>query len=75
MQFVKTFKKSEGVQPMVQIFTQDKFVTAFSKIHEKKASSASGRHIGHYKAATKSTILKKILSNMMIIPWQVGIIP
>jgi hypothetical protein len=75
MQFIKTFKKPEDVQPMTQIVTPEKFVTAFSKIHERKASSASGRHIGHYKAATKSTILTKVLSTMMNIPWQVGIIP
>jgi hypothetical protein len=75
MQFIKTFKKPKGVQPMIQIVTPEKFVTAFSKIHEKKASSASGRHIGHYKAATKSTLLTKVLSTMMNIPWQVGVIP
>jgi hypothetical protein len=75
MQFIKTFKKPEDVQPMIQIVTPEKIVTAFSKFHEKKASSASGRHIGHYKAATKSTLLTKVLSTMMNIPWQVGIIP
>jgi hypothetical protein len=75
MQFIETFKKPEDVQPMIQTVTPEKFVTAFSKIHEKKASSASGRHIGHYKAATKSILLTKVLSTMMNIPWQIGIIP
>jgi hypothetical protein len=33
MQFIKTFKNPGDVQPMIQLVTPEKFVTAFSKIH------------------------------------------
>jgi hypothetical protein len=77
MEFIRTFNPPPppNITPLNQEITTQKFKKAFSKLHEKKASSASGRHIGHYKAATHSDTLSKTHSTMMNIAFKFGTAP
>jgi hypothetical protein len=74
MEFIKTFKKNPN-NPLNQEITPAKFIAAFSKVQEKKASTASGRHIGHYKAATTSKTLSKVHATMMNMAFKYGTAP
>jgi hypothetical protein len=65
MEFIKTFKRKDNIEPLDQTITPEKFKAAFKRVHEKKASSASGRHIGHYKAATTNDTICEIHATMM----------
>jgi hypothetical protein len=49
------------------------FAKAFGRVHEKKATSASGRHLGHYKAILDSSSLTGLLCTTMTLPWKHGI--
>jgi hypothetical protein len=51
------------------------FKNAFSGLSEKKSSSNSGRHIGHYKAALECETAMEIHCRMMSIPFKHGITP
>jgi len=51
------------------------FKEAFNRLSEKKSSSASGRHIGHYKAATQCEQITEVHCRMMTIPFQKGFGP
>jgi hypothetical protein len=51
------------------------YIKAFSKVHEKNAYSASGRHIGHYKAVLKNPKLVQLHCDMMALAWKHGICP
>jgi hypothetical protein len=65
MEFIQTFKKHPNISPLNQEITASKFKKDFLKIHGKKASFASGRHIGYYKAATTSDTISKTHSTIM----------
>ena len=51
------------------------FKETFKRLSVKKSSSASGRHIGHYKAATQSEQITEVNCRMMTIPFQKGFAP
>jgi hypothetical protein len=53
-------KRKDNIEPLDQTITPEKFKAAFKRVHEKKASSTSGRHIGHYKAATTNNTICEI---------------
>jgi hypothetical protein len=73
MEFIKTFKRRPGIAPLDQSITPAKFITAFSKVHENKASSASGRHTEHCKAAaTTSKILSRVHPTKMNMAFKYG---
>jgi hypothetical protein len=52
------------------LITEEEFISTF-----KISRSPSGRHIGHYKAIIKDPVLVSLHTNMMNIPFQVGIAP
>jgi hypothetical protein len=75
MEFIRTLKKNPNISPLNQEITTSKFKKALSRIHEKQASSASGRHIGHYKAATTSDTISNTHSTMMNMAFKYGTAP
>jgi hypothetical protein len=75
MEFIKTFKRKDNIEPLDQTITPEKFKAAFKRVHEKKASSASGRHIGHYKAATTNDTICEIHATMMNMAFKYGTAP
>ena len=48
---LQSFVRDPKIKPYEQIITPSMFKGTFKKLSEKKSSSTSGRHIGHYKAA------------------------
>jgi hypothetical protein len=57
------------------LITEDEFISTFKISSEATSSSPSGRHIGHYKAIIKDPVLVSLRTNMMNIPFQLGIAP
>jgi hypothetical protein len=55
--------------------TSQQFTKLYSILNEATSSSPSGRHLGHYKVVVKNPTLSSIHSNMMSIPYTVGISP
>jgi hypothetical protein len=53
----------------------DKFVSLYKTLDERTSSSPSGRHLGHYKAATQNELLSHLHSHLMSIPYKVGFAP
>ncbi len=53
--------RPQGISP-------EMFVSLYKVLDEWTSSSPSGRHLGHYKAATQSDPLTKIHSQLMSIP-------
>ena len=51
IRFIQKCKKDPRIQTFHQEVTIPMFKNAFGGLSEKKSSSNSGRHIGHYKAA------------------------
>jgi hypothetical protein len=72
-EFVETFKKNPNIQDIKPEITPKMFAKAFGRVHEKKATSASGRHLGHYKAILDSPSLTSLLCNTLTLPWKHGI--
>ena len=63
------------IQKSHQEVTLTMFKNTFGGLSEKKSSSNSGRHIGHYKAALECEIAMEIHCRMMSIPFKHGIAP
>jgi len=75
IRFIQKCKKDPRIQTFHQEVTLTMFKNAFSGLSEKKSSSNSGRHIGHYKAALECEIAMEIHCRMMSIPFKHGITP
>jgi hypothetical protein len=73
IQTIATFPSPN--QPLDTAIDTRKFQSLYKILHEKKSSSVSGRHIGHYKAAVLSDDLSTIFTSMMHIPHLVGFSP
>jgi hypothetical protein len=71
-EFVETFKKNPNIQDIKPEITPKMFAKAFGRV-TKKATSASGRHLGHYKAILDSPSLTSLLCHTMTLPWKHGI--
>jgi hypothetical protein len=61
--------------PINTTISQEAFISCYNSIKEYTSSSPSRRHVGHYKAATKSDLLSTIYSKMMSIPFSAGFSP
>jgi len=75
IRFIQKCKKDPRIQTFHQEVTQTMFKNAFGGLSEKKSSSNSGRHIGHYKAALEWETAMEIHCRMMSIPFKHGITP
>jgi len=73
--FLQSCKKDPSVQTYVQQTTPQMFKEAFGSLSEKKSSSTSGRHIGHYKAATNCPTVMEVHCRMMTNPFLYGFAP
>ena len=60
------------IQPNI---TCNQFTSLYTAMAEGTSSSPSGRHIGHYKVATKVEALSQVHSTMMTIPYLAGFSP
>jgi len=60
------------ISPLIQ---PEQFKSCYKAMDERTSSSPSGRHLGHYKAATLSEELTKLHSAMMSIPLSAGFSP
>jgi hypothetical protein len=69
------FTKQPLGEPIPLTITKDQFKNLYNNIAERTSSSPSGRHLGHYKVAAKSNLLAELHTNMMSIPYMVGISP
>jgi hypothetical protein len=72
-EFIQTFKNNPNIPDITPTITATMFRKAFGRVHEKKSTSASGRHLGHYKTIMHNTKLTELMCTMMSIPWKHGI--
>jgi hypothetical protein len=56
-------------------FSVDDFTQGFKKVHERISSSASGRHMGHYKAALHNKQLSQMYATMINLPMRHQFVP
>jgi len=63
------------ISPISQQITPDQFKSCYKAMDERTSSSPSGRHLGHYKAATLSEDLTKLHSIMMSVLLLAGFSP
>jgi len=75
LKYLATFIKQPLGDPIPLTITKDQFKNLYNNIEERTSSSPSGRHLGHYKVAAKSNLLAELHTNMMSIPYMVGISP
>jgi hypothetical protein len=72
-ELIQTFKNNPNIPVITPTITAKMFRKAFDRVHEKKATSASGRHLGHYKTIMHNTKLTELMCTMMSLPWKHGI--
>ena len=62
---LKHLQRLPQVQDVDIQFTLEDFIQMFKKTKERTASSPSGRHYGHYKAACHNTAIAQVHTEMM----------
>jgi len=72
---LQSVSQDPRIKPYEPTITPSMFKETFKRLSVKKSSSASGRHIGHYKAATQSEQITEVHCRMMTIPFQKGFAP
>jgi len=75
LKYLATFPKQSQGDPTSPTIMMEQFRTLYNNMDERTSSSPSGRHLGHYKVAAKSELLSKLHTQMMSIPYMVGISP
>ena len=73
--FLQSCKKNHIVQTYVHQISPQMFKEAIGCLSEKKSSSTSGIHIGHYKAATNCPTIMVVHCRIMTIPLMYGFAP
>jgi hypothetical protein len=63
-----TKRGAKATPIMNENMTLENYIEAFNKTKEDTASSPSGIHYGHYKAACESDILSKVNLIFMVVP-------
>ena len=70
---ILTSKINDKATPsMDDAMTLENYKEVFNKTKESTASSPSGIHYGHYKAACESDVLAKVNLIFMVVPFKVG---
>jgi hypothetical protein len=71
--FIEMFRKNPDIQYIDPTITPKIFRKVLGRMHEKKATSASGRHLGHYKSLMDNDKLVDLMCKMMSLPLKHGI--
>jgi len=75
LKYLAAFPRQLQGDPSSPIIPVEQFCSLYNKLDERISSSPSGRHLGHYKVAAISEHLSILHTNMMSIPYMVGISP
>jgi hypothetical protein len=75
LKYLAAFPRQLQGNPSSPIILVEHFRKLYNKLDEHTSSSPSGRHLGHYKVVARSELLSILHTNMMSIPYTVGISP